>query len=274
MKHSFLQKTGIILFCLVISACFSGCEKETDTTTNTGSGGGSGGGSGSGGSSGTGNAMFWVASDLGCGSINVSVNGQSKTISSFYSSTTPTCGASGCANFTLSPGTYNYSASCSGKTWASTITVTAGGCSKMQLTGTNNGGGGSGGSSGGGSGSGGSSGGGSGGSSGGGSGGSSGGGSTATCTNMNSTVTALGTWINNCGSGGNNDLSVRVTNNSNKALYIRIIFKKKDGSFDCRGVSVAAGSYGTQSACNASDYRFQAILDSEFGNNCMGECRF
>jgi hypothetical protein len=270
MRHSLLQKTSIFLLCLVTSICFIRCEKETDSTTNTGSG--SGGGSGS---SSTGNATFWVASDLGCGTITVSVNGQSKTISSFYS-TSPACGASGCANFTLAPGTYNYSASCSGKTWSNSITVTAGGCSKMQLTSTNNSGGGTGGTGGGTGGTGGGTGGTGGGTggTGGGSGGSSGGGSGGSCTDMSSSVTAQGTWINNCGSGGNNDLSVKVTNKASKALYIRIIFKKKDGSFDCRGVSVAAGGTGTQSACNVSEYRYQAILDSEFGNSCMGACQF
>lgn len=271
MKHHLLRKV-FFLFSLVTFLFILGCEKETDSATNTGTGSGSGSGSGSGGAT-TGNAMFWIASDLGCGSINVSINGQSKTISSFYS-TSPSCGASGCANFTLAPGTYNYSASCSGKTWSNTITVTAGGCSKMQLTSSNNSGGSSGGGSGGssGGGSGGSSGGGSGGSSGGSSGGGSGG-SNITCTNMNSYVTATGTWINNCGNG-NNDLSVRVTNNGSKALYIRIIIKKKTGAFDCGGVFVAPGSYGTFYSCNASDYRFQAILESEYGNNCMGDCKF
>lgn len=98
---------------------------------------GSGGSSGStGGSSGgtTGSATFWVSSDFSCGSITVSVSGQGKTISSYYSSGAPSCGASGCANFTLASGSYSFSASCSGHTWQGTINVTSGGCSKMQLT--------------------------------------------------------------------------------------------------------------------------------------------
>lgn len=90
-------------------------------------------GAGSGSNSKTGNAMFWISSDLGCGHITVTVNGQSKTISSYYNSSTPSCGASGCANFTLSPGTYNFSASCDNKTWNSSITVEEGGCQKMRL---------------------------------------------------------------------------------------------------------------------------------------------
>lgn len=92
----------------------------------------SGGGSGGGGST-TGNIMFWTQSDLGCGQINVTVSGQSGTIGSYYSSGAPNCGANGCANFTLPPGTYTFSATCQNYSWNNTITVTAGGCSKMRL---------------------------------------------------------------------------------------------------------------------------------------------
>lgn len=101
--------------------------------TSLGSGGSSGGTGGSGGTT-TGSATFWVSSNFNCGSITVSLTGQSKTISSYYSSSSPGCGASGCANFTLSAGSYSFSASCSGHNWQGTITVTSGGCSKMQLT--------------------------------------------------------------------------------------------------------------------------------------------
>ncbi len=103
----------------------------------------SSGGSGGGGSNTTGQGMFWIASDLGCGTINVSINGISRTITSFYSSGAPAnCGASGTASFSLNPGTYNYTASCTGLTWSGTITITSGGCTKIQLTGSGNGGGG------------------------------------------------------------------------------------------------------------------------------------
>lgn len=220
------------------------CSNDSDsgTTNNPPSDNGNGGGN-TGGA--TGNAMFWVSSDLGCGNISVTINGETKTISSYYSSLTPNCGAVGCANYTLPAGTYNYSASCSSKTWSGTINVTNDNCSKMQLTNSNTGGSGGGGSGGG-----------------------------NNCTNMNSYVTAQGTMINNCGSGGNNDLSVRVTNNSTQTLYIRIIIKKNNGTFDCGGVTVLPGSYGTYWSCNASDYRFSAILNSEFGNGCFGACMF
>ncbi len=99
----------------------------------------SGGGGGGGGSS-TGQAMFWIASDLGCGNINVVCNGITRTISSVYGSA-PACGASGIATFDLSPGTYAFTASCSGNNWSGNITVTAGTCSKYQLTAAGGGGG-------------------------------------------------------------------------------------------------------------------------------------
>ena len=81
----------------------------------------------------TGSAMFWVASDLGCGPITVQCNSVSKTITGFYGSS-PACGVTNSANFTFSPGTYSFSASCSGKTWSGNITVTSNECSKLQLT--------------------------------------------------------------------------------------------------------------------------------------------
>jgi hypothetical protein len=88
----------------------------------------------SGGGSSTGQAMFWTAFDRGCGNINVVINGVTKQISSYYTSSIPACGASGCATFDLPPGTYSYSASCSGWSTTGTVTVTAGGCMRVQFT--------------------------------------------------------------------------------------------------------------------------------------------
>ena len=89
----------------------------------------------SGGGSTTGQAMFWTAFDRGCGNITVVCNGISRVISGFYATSIPGCGASGCATFDLSPGTYSYSASCTGG-WSTsgTVTVTAGGCIRIQFT--------------------------------------------------------------------------------------------------------------------------------------------
>lgn len=87
-----------------------------------------------GGGSGEGNIIFWISSDMGCGNINVTLQGQgSGSISSYYSSS-PNCGASGCANFTVAPGTYSFTASCGDYSWDGSITVSEDQCYKMQLT--------------------------------------------------------------------------------------------------------------------------------------------
>ncbi len=98
----------------------------------SGSGSGSGG-SGTGSGGGTGSVMFWNSSDQGCGAITVTIGSQTGTISSYYSSGAPGCGGSGCANFTLAPGTYSFSARCSRYSWSGQVTATAGGCLKMLL---------------------------------------------------------------------------------------------------------------------------------------------
>ena len=100
-------------------------------TGGTGTGGTGTGGTGTGSTSGQ--VTFWIASDLGCGNITVTINGSSALISKYYLAT-PTCGMSGCATFTLPAGTYSFTASCSKYTWSdSGLAVTAGGCFTMQL---------------------------------------------------------------------------------------------------------------------------------------------
>ena len=81
----------------------------------------------------TGNALFWIQKDHGCGNITVTINGQSRTISSYYSSGAPDCGASGSANFELPAGTYSFSASCATYQWNGSITINNGNCFKMRL---------------------------------------------------------------------------------------------------------------------------------------------
>ena len=83
----------------------------------------------------TGRVMFWtdVAS---LAPISVSVNGGSGTIGSAYAAT-PTCGASGTYTVTLPAGTYAYSAANSGGSrWSGNVTVTAGQCLALKLTGS------------------------------------------------------------------------------------------------------------------------------------------
>ena len=80
-----------------------------------------------------GQLLFWVNSDLGCGSITVTISGNNKTITSYYPSAQPDCNSSGCAVFTLQPGSYNVHAECTGYTWDFSKTVSSNTCTKTQL---------------------------------------------------------------------------------------------------------------------------------------------
>lgn len=92
-------------------------------------GGGSGGGSGST----TGTLTVWAGRDFGCGSVSVTAGSSTAVVSQYYAGE-PACGASGCANFTLSPGSYAVSAQCSSRSWGpSSISVSAGACSMIEL---------------------------------------------------------------------------------------------------------------------------------------------
>ncbi len=86
----------------------------------------------------TGEGMFWTSSDLACGNIDVYVDGSYEgEITSYYSSGVSSCGASGCVTFTRDPGTYSWTADCSNGSWSGNITISEGGCSKMELTNKN-----------------------------------------------------------------------------------------------------------------------------------------
>ncbi|MBK8611716.1 MAG: hypothetical protein IPL84_17720 [Chitinophagaceae bacterium] len=88
-------------------------------------------------------AIFWTASNFGCGPINVTCNGVTKQITS-YTSSAPSCGSAGFATFSLGYGTYSFTASCSGYSWSGTVSTTPGACTKTQLTLSGGGGGGGG----------------------------------------------------------------------------------------------------------------------------------
>ncbi len=118
---------------LVVSIATANLLFVTSCTKDNSNNGTGGGGTGGGGVT-TGQVIFWTATDLGCGNITVNCNGSSKTITG-YNVSTPACGTTYAATFTLDPGTYNFTASCSGVNWSGTVSVTAGGCSTMQLTG-------------------------------------------------------------------------------------------------------------------------------------------
>lgn len=131
--------TSLLLTTIAMFIIFS-CTKDSGSGNNNGSGGNGGGGGAT-----TGQVIFWTSSDFGCGNITVVCNGISRQITGYYSSGTPDCGDTYGANFTLNPGSYNFTATCSGgNSWSGNITITAGICSKMQLTGGTGGGGGTG----------------------------------------------------------------------------------------------------------------------------------
>ena len=73
---------------------------------------------------------FWVETPVDL-PITVNVNGQSRSITSYYSSGA-TCGYPGCATFLLPAGTYSWNASASSGTWSNTSTWSSS-CHTMKL---------------------------------------------------------------------------------------------------------------------------------------------
>lgn len=83
---------------------------------------------------GKGNIVFWTKSDQGCGTIKVTINGQSNNITQYFANGSPACGQAGAASFELPAGQYTFSAECSKYKWNPTpFTITAGECLKMEL---------------------------------------------------------------------------------------------------------------------------------------------
>ena len=79
-----------------------------------------------------GDVMFWTNNYTT--TIRVDFRDSSKNITKYYYSGTPSCGATGCANFTNVPvGTYSYYAENDDYYWDGHITVTKDNCSKMRL---------------------------------------------------------------------------------------------------------------------------------------------
>ena len=91
---------------------------------------------------------------------------------------------------------------------------------------------------------------------------------TPSCASWNSSVSVTTSWINNCGS--KDDLSVKVTNNSQQKLAIRIAIKKKNGVWDCGlQYGVASGKTSTYYSCHASgDYRVTTMLQTDNDKGC------
>lgn len=80
-----------------------------------------------------GDVVFWQQAGSGYGTTVVSLNSVTSNITTEYTSS-PDCGASGCAVFNgLKVGTYNYAATDGGTNWSGTLTVTKNTCLKLKL---------------------------------------------------------------------------------------------------------------------------------------------
>lgn len=110
----------ILLISAIALLQMVGCTKKADTV-DPGTGGGT-----------TGTKTFW-SSQAGQ-NITVKVNGSSiGSISSYYSSSTPDCSASGNVNFAMSSGVvYSYTATDGTHNWSGSFTG-ATGCNTLKL---------------------------------------------------------------------------------------------------------------------------------------------
>ncbi len=79
----------------------------------------------------TGRAVFWFDSPRDFTTVYLH-NGQSY-ITQYYPVVFPVCGSNGCANFTLSTGTYSYHAESAISTWDGSMTVYRDECSLILL---------------------------------------------------------------------------------------------------------------------------------------------
>lgn len=214
------QKVYVLAFLTIELLIIVGCTKDAGDEGDNG-----GGGSGAT----TGQAIFWIQSDFGCGNITVTCGGLSQQITGYYSSGTPDCAGSWGAKFTLDPGTYNFSASCTGKTWSGTITITAGNCSAMQLT--NSGGG------------------------------------TGDCNsgwNQNLVQILNAQWINStCSNGNNRTLRVQVKNISTQFIWAYIGAEESNGNYGCGRYWLSPGETIYSYHCSISGrYKWNARLGS------------
>ena len=73
--------------------------------------------------------VFWT-NGTGYGTITVNVDGEERTITSYYDSYDPTCTSGGCAKFTLKQGSYTFTAhnASNTATWNGSFKVSSGTC--------------------------------------------------------------------------------------------------------------------------------------------------
>ncbi|MCB9234210.1 MAG: hypothetical protein H6581_21315 [Bacteroidia bacterium] len=83
-----------------------------------------------------GKVTFWQSGNPSYNVTDVTIGGITRSISLDYAGGIHSCDVSGCANFALSPGTYNYTANEQGflgTSWSGYVTVTKNGCLLVQL---------------------------------------------------------------------------------------------------------------------------------------------
>lgn len=130
MKKNFLLLVLLGGIMLVIPSCkqkgctdVNACNYDADAEKNDGS------------CINKGTVTFWQNSSSSLENTDVIIGTASSYITADYSSS-PNCSASGCASFTLCPGTYDYVAEEDSPglgIWVGTITVTSDGCTKVEL---------------------------------------------------------------------------------------------------------------------------------------------
>jgi hypothetical protein len=81
----------------------------------------------------TGNITFWQSGTPSYGITTVTIGGQTSQITSDYPNGVSECNMSGCANFTLLEGAYDFAASDGTHNWSGTVTIIGNNCVRMQL---------------------------------------------------------------------------------------------------------------------------------------------
>jgi len=79
----------------------------------------------------TGKAVFWFNANRPNGTVYC--GGQVAQITGYFTGTDPLCGNALCANFNLSEGTHNFTASAGWQTWSGVVIVNRNGCTKVLL---------------------------------------------------------------------------------------------------------------------------------------------
>ena len=105
-----------IIFSVVTLLLVTGCTKQKSSTSASTQ------------------VVFFVKQDCGVGTITVTVNGFTQSITKYFATGTPACGQAGTATFTLpAGGSYLMTAKGGSITWNDSFTVTAAQCNAFSL---------------------------------------------------------------------------------------------------------------------------------------------